>query len=92
MVIKISKNIFILNFFICAFTLICSSFFGNLWLIVTENYYKIPKESSIFTFEPTKMNEGSGGWWIYGEDNLNYYANTLDSINKIIYRSQYLIT
>lgn len=57
---------------------------GNLFSILTEKEYIIPKESSIFTFEATKMNEGSGGWWLYGEDNKKYYAFSVDSINKII--------
>ena len=57
---------------------------GNLFSILTENEYIIPKESSIFTFEATKMNEGSGGWWMYGEDNKKYYALSMNSINKII--------
>lgn len=57
---------------------------GNLFSLLTENEYIIPKESSIFTFEATKMNEGSGGWWMYGEDNKKYYALSMNSINKII--------
>jgi hypothetical protein len=57
-----------------------TSFFGNLWsLLVDENYF-IPSESNIFKFEITKMNDGSGDWWLYGEDNLFYYA--LNQENK----------
>ncbi|TDL99751.1 MAG: hypothetical protein C4K58_00400 [Flavobacteriaceae bacterium] len=55
-----------------------------MWLVATENGYEIPKDSSIFTFKATKMNEGSGGWWVYGEDNKKYYALSVDPINKII--------
>lgn len=33
----------------------------------------LPAESSIMRFEVTQMNEGSGEWWIYGEDNNYYY-------------------
>lgn len=46
--------------------------------------YQIPKESSVFTFKATKMHEGSGGWWIYGEDNKKFYALSTDSLNTII--------
>jgi len=35
--------------------------------------YRVPPRASIFTFEPTVINEGSGGWWIYGEDLTRYY-------------------
>jgi len=51
-----------------------SHIFINLWCIVTENGYFIPQESNILVFNATKMNSGSGGWWLYGEDNKYYYA------------------
>ncbi|GHV59437.1 hypothetical protein AGMMS49579_27030 [Spirochaetia bacterium] len=35
--------------------------FNNLWYILTENGFFIPKESNVFIFNATKMNEGSGG-------------------------------
>jgi hypothetical protein len=50
------------------------------WLVysllpnVTENGYFIPQESNFFIFNATKMNEGSGGWWLYGEDKTYYYG------------------
>lgn len=69
---------------LCLLLVTFTSVLGNLFSILTENEYMIPKESSIFTFEATKMNEGSGGWWLYGEDNKKYYAFSIDSINKII--------
>ena len=59
----------------------CTHSCTNLWYLLTENGYFIPQESSIFSFEATKMNLGSGGWWIYGEDNKYYYA---------LYQSGYL--
>lgn len=49
---------------------------GNLWFLLTEPVYILPAESSIFTFRPTVLNPGSGDWWIYGEDNRNYYFFT----------------
>ncbi|SHN57169.1 hypothetical protein SAMN02745728_00877 [Desulfovibrio litoralis DSM 11393] len=42
-------------------------------LIVDRGYF-IPNDSSIFTFKPTVENNGSGEWWIYGEDYTYYYA------------------
>lgn len=53
-----------------------STFFGNTWLLLTGNGYEIPAESSIFTFDATVMNSGSGDWWLYGEDGKNYYQYT----------------
>ena len=47
---------------------------NNLWGLTTGRGYFIPKESSVFTFTPLKMNEGSGEWWLYGEDDDNYYS------------------
>lgn len=47
---------------------------GNLWSLTTGRGFFIPKESSIFTFNVTKENDGSGEWWLYGEDNNNFYA------------------
>ncbi|KYQ84065.1 hypothetical protein AWW72_10855 [Acinetobacter sp. NRRL B-65365] len=47
--------------------------FSNLWLLATDQTNYIPKESNIFFFHPTKIDEGSGGYWRYGEDLKNYY-------------------
>ncbi|GHU13375.1 hypothetical protein FACS1894161_3280 [Spirochaetia bacterium] len=52
--------------------------FNNLWCILTENGFFIPKESNIFIFNATKMNEGSGGRWLYGEDNKYYYGLNIE--------------
>lgn len=79
------KKAFYLILFAFILTFSFTSVFGNIWLLLTENGYEIPKESSIFTFEATKMNDGSGGWWIYGEDNEKYYALSTDSINSILF-------
>ncbi len=65
-------------------TAVFTPLWSNMYLLFTEKEYEIPQESSVFTFEATKMNEGSGGWWIYGEDSKNYYALTNDTVNRII--------
>ncbi|MFV0306107.1 MAG: hypothetical protein ACK5IC_11580 [Moheibacter sp.] len=68
--------IFIILFYIMAFTHFTSNIFN---LLIDKNYF-IPEESNVFKFKPTKMNEGSGDWWLYGEDNIYYYAlNIKDS-------------
>ena len=50
-----------------------SNCISNFWMILKDPNYIIPKESNIFQFEVNQMNEGSGDWWIYGQDNKNYY-------------------
>lgn len=54
----------------------------NIWELTTGNGYIIPAESSIFTFNATKMNEGSGEWWLYGEDSKYYYTMEKWESNK----------
>jgi hypothetical protein len=39
----------------------------NLWSLATGRGFFVPTESSVFSFRVTKMNEGSGEWWLYGE-------------------------
>ena len=51
---------------------------GNVWLSATDSDYRIPPQSSVFTFRATRMNPGSGGWWLYGEDDERYYASDGD--------------
>lgn len=46
---------------------------SNIWCILTGRGYVIPKESSIFTFRATIVNDGTGEWWIYGEDRNYFY-------------------
>lgn len=49
---------------------------SNAWFALTEPAYVIPAESSMLRFTPTQMNEGSGDWWVYGQDDRNYYYFT----------------
>ena len=51
-----------------------SPLFGNLWLLATGVAWHVPVESSVFTFSETRANEGSGEWWLAGEDGRNFYA------------------
>ncbi len=59
---------------------ITTPLFSNAWGVLTDKGYCIPKESSIFTFEATKMNEGSGDYWLYGEDSQYYYSLALKDL------------
>jgi hypothetical protein len=49
-------------------------FVENAWGLAAARGFAIPKESSIFTFRVTRMNDGSGEWWLYGEDFRNFYG------------------
>ncbi|PIB38427.1 hypothetical protein [Maribacter sp. 4G9] len=51
-----------------------TEFGPNCWRLLTSNDYDIPIESSMFQFKVTQMNTGSGEYWLYGEDNENYYT------------------
>ena len=46
---------------------------SNILSSIMDDVYFIPKESNIFVFKATEWNDGSGDWWIYGEDNKYYY-------------------
>jgi hypothetical protein len=47
----------------------------NVWSTITDSpSFFVPKESSVFTFEITAENTGSGDWWLTAEDRTNYYA------------------
>lgn len=54
-------------------------FFENLWGKITDNNYIIPNESSLLKFHATKMTQGSGDWWLYGEDENYYYSTETDT-------------
>jgi hypothetical protein len=47
---------------------------SNLWSLATGRGFFIPAESSVFSFRATKMNEGSGEWWLYGRDDERLFA------------------
>jgi len=51
-----------------------TGFFGNLWCVFTCRGYRIPDDSSLFTFRVTQWNDGSGEWWNYGQDGRYYYV------------------
>ncbi|NMH86599.1 DUF4952 domain-containing protein [Flavivirga algicola] len=64
--------------------------FSNLWGLLIGNGYVIPNQSSVFTFKATKMNEGSGDYWLYGQDRNNYYTTLVkDHLEPYTYISKY---
>ena len=49
------------------------NFFFNISFLSEEGFF-IPHESSLFSFQSTEWNTGSGEWWNYGEDSKYYYG------------------
>lgn len=45
----------------------------NQYSLVASTGYFIPYESSVWDFRPLVPNEGSGEYWLYGEDEMRYY-------------------
>ncbi|MBV7433815.1 hypothetical protein KRX19_02155 [Cardiobacteriaceae bacterium TAE3-ERU3] len=62
-----------------------SRVFSNMWLLLTDSTNYIPGNSSIFTFEPTQIDSGSGGYWRYGEDHRNYYYFSEQAADTYLY-------
>jgi hypothetical protein len=58
-----------------------NNFIGNIWEVITDRRYIIPSESTMLRFKVIRMNEGSGDWWLYGEDDNNYYT-MMDATNE----------
>ncbi|WP_299674480.1 hypothetical protein [uncultured Roseobacter sp.] len=58
---------------------------GNLFLTATSAAFYIPAQSSLWRFRATVMNEGSGDWWLYGEDAAHYYAVSDDDHFAYVY-------
>ena len=55
------------------FLVIQSNCVGNYYMTKIDPVYIIPNESSLCRFEVNQMNNGSGDWWIYAQDDSNYY-------------------
>lgn len=71
-IVKISLILAIILFSIFSHVL------SNSWILLTDSSNFIPENSNIFTFSPTVIDEGSGGYWRYGEDHKNYYYFDLE--------------
>ncbi|EPF83592.1 hypothetical protein GCM10025882_26570 [Acinetobacter gyllenbergii] len=70
---KIFKSLSYLLFIGILGLSIFSNAFSNVWRLATDQTNDIPEESNIFSFHPTKINEGSSSYWLYGEDSKYYY-------------------
>ena len=51
---------------------------GNGLMLIMERENFVPAEASIFTLDPYVINEGSSSYWLYAEDNDNYYHFTYE--------------
>ena len=47
--------------------------FTNALMLLMDRMNFIPGESSIWTFKPYEINQGSSNYWLYGEDSHSYY-------------------
>lgn len=79
--LKIFSSLFLVAILLLVFYF--DNLMGNLYSVLIEKEYHIPDESSVFSFEATKMNEGSGDYWLYGEDENYFYAITENGYTKI---------
>ncbi|MCO1768413.1 hypothetical protein FA471_14770, partial [Pseudomonas aeruginosa] len=52
---------------------VMTNFFSNALMLMMDRVNFIPEESSIFSFSPYEINQGSSSYWIYGEYGGNYY-------------------
>jgi len=46
----------------------------NAWSVATGRGYFVPDESSWSAFRVTRENDGSGEWWLAGEDERHYFV------------------
>jgi hypothetical protein len=72
---KYKKTLITFLLFILFYILFISPFLINSWGYIIDKNYHIPKESNLFIFNATVMQNGSSDAWIYGEDYNNYYYN-----------------
>ena len=80
-----NKNIFLLAvLFTIAMMFIFTYVFSNLWMMITDHTNYIPKESNVFFFQPTQIDDGSGGYWRYGED-LKYFYYFSEEEQNVYY-------
>nr|BFD38686.1 hypothetical protein FFPRI1PSEUD_01850 [Pseudomonas sp. FFPRI_1] len=63
-----------------------TSVLSNSLLLLMERDNFIPAESSIWSFEPTLINQGASSYWLYGEDRhyYFYFSYTKDQPYRLI--------
>lgn len=62
-----------------------TNFFSNALMLAMDRVNFIPAESSIFSFEPYEVNQGSSSYWIYGQDSDNYYYFSYEATSPYIF-------
>ncbi len=50
-----------------------TNLFSNAWMMLVDRESTLPAESSIFSFKPYVINQGSSNYWIYGQDREHYF-------------------
>ncbi|RON55465.1 hypothetical protein BK667_09685 [Pseudomonas frederiksbergensis] len=65
-----------------------TTFFSNVMMLAMDRVNFIPAESSIFSFEPYEINQGSTSYWVYGQDPENYYYFSYESASPYIFISK----
>ncbi len=75
---RLLKSFFALGLFAVIVYLSQTQLVPNLWGLLTEKNYFIPKESNVFVFKALAMNGGSGDWWLTGEDKHYRYVLNLE--------------
>lgn len=58
---------------------------SNAMMLLLDRSNVIPQESSIFTFEPYVINQGSSNYWLYGKDRHYYYHFTYRDAAPYVY-------
>ncbi|MGF6592516.1 hypothetical protein [Pseudomonas sp. 2835] len=59
--------------------------YSNALLLWMEPENFIPAESSMLTFEPYQISQGSSSYWLYGQDKHNYYHFTYEAAHPYRY-------
>jgi hypothetical protein len=58
---------------------------SNAMMMLLDRSNVIPEESSIFSFEPYVINQGSSNYWRYGKDRHHYYHFTYQHAAPYVY-------
>jgi len=65
-----------------------TNLFSNAFMMLMDRDNFIPAESSIFSFDPFEINQGSSNYWIYGQDSKNYYYFSYESPSPYLFISK----
>ncbi len=75
--------IFIILFIMITKFQFAENIFNNGISLLLRNGFFIPKESNIYSFKETKSDYGSGGYWLYAEDDIYYYSTQSQNVPYI---------